>query len=255
MAPVAFAVAAHPDDIEFLMSGTMMLLKAAGYELHYMNIANGSCGTTQYDTETIVKLRADEAKQASEFIGAIHHESLANDLEIFYEKGLLLRLGSIIRDVAPEILLVHSPADYMEDHTNSCRLAVTATFGRGMQNFPVDPACDPITSDVTIYHAQPHGNRDGLGNLIRPDIFVDVASMIYHKTEMLELHRSQKDWLDTSQGINSYIDTMKELLHEVGQMSGRFEYAEGWRKHNHLGFCHEDANPLADAISEFIFQG
>ena len=33
--PSVMAIAAHPDDIEFLMSGTMMLLAEAGYELHY----------------------------------------------------------------------------------------------------------------------------------------------------------------------------------------------------------------------------
>ena len=41
----AFAVAAHPDDIEFVMAGTLMQLADAGYELHYMNIANGCCGS------------------------------------------------------------------------------------------------------------------------------------------------------------------------------------------------------------------
>lgn len=251
MKPIAFAVAAHPDDIEFFMSGTMMLLKDAGYELHYMNIANGSCGTTQYDAETIVNLRRDEAKAAADFIGAVFHESLVNDLEIFYEKKLLTRLASIMREVAPELLLVHSPADYMEDHTNACRLAVTAAFGRGMRNFPVDPPRDPIENEVTIYHAQPHGNRDDMGNLIRPGMFVDVTSKIYQKSEMLSLHRTQKDWLDTSQGLNSYVDTMKSLLREVGKMSEQFEFAEGWRKHNHLGLCSATADPLADAISDF----
>ena len=39
----AFAIAAHPDDIEFQMAGTLILLQRAGYEIHYMNIANGSC--------------------------------------------------------------------------------------------------------------------------------------------------------------------------------------------------------------------
>ena len=29
----ALAIAAHPDDIEFLMSGTLMLLRKAGYEM------------------------------------------------------------------------------------------------------------------------------------------------------------------------------------------------------------------------------
>ena len=41
----ALAVAAHPDDIEFYMAGTLLLLKKAGCEIHYMTVANGSCGS------------------------------------------------------------------------------------------------------------------------------------------------------------------------------------------------------------------
>ena len=48
MSDRVFAIAAHPDDIEFVMAGTMMLLDDAGYELHYMNIANGSCGSVKF---------------------------------------------------------------------------------------------------------------------------------------------------------------------------------------------------------------
>ena len=41
----AFALVAHPDDIEFMMAGTLVLLGQLGYELHYMNLANGSAGS------------------------------------------------------------------------------------------------------------------------------------------------------------------------------------------------------------------
>ena len=39
------------------MSGTLILLKEAGFAIHYMNLANGCCGTTEYDAETITKIR------------------------------------------------------------------------------------------------------------------------------------------------------------------------------------------------------
>ena len=41
----AFAIGAHPDDIEFYMAGTLLLLKQAGCEIHYMNLASGNCGS------------------------------------------------------------------------------------------------------------------------------------------------------------------------------------------------------------------
>jgi len=253
MAQRAFAIAAHPDDIEFVMAGTMMRLRDAGYELHYMNIANGCCGSTEHDPATAARIRRQEAMRAAESIGAVFHESLTNDLEVLYDLPTLRRLSSIVREVAPGILLTHSPVDYMEDHTNACRLAVTAAFSRGMPNFPVDPPV-PITSQpVTIYHAQPHGNQTPLGEAVVPGWFVDVTDLLEQKAAVLAFHVSQKRWLDESQGLDSYVQTMRDLTLEVGRMSGRFQYAEGWRRHLHLGFCEADADPLSEALGAYVY--
>lgn len=250
MSKRAFAVGAHPDDIEFLMAGTLILLKEAGYEIHYMNVANGSCGSVRHDAETIIKLRREEASSAAALMGATFHESLVNDMEVLYERETLSRLGSVMREVAPDILLLHSPSDYMEDHQNASRLAVTAAFCRGAPNFPVEPPRAAIDKDVTVYHAQPHGNRDGLRAPVTPEFFVDVSGVMDIKTAMLGEHRSQKEWLDKSQGMDSYLAAMEDMAREVGRLSGRYEFAEGWRRRSHLGFCSEDANPLVDALKE-----
>jgi LmbE family N-acetylglucosaminyl deacetylase len=89
---VAMAISAHPDDIEFCMAGTMLLLSAAGYELHYLTIANGGCGGTKHDAATVARTRAAEAKQSAKILGAIFHPSFCNDLEIVYEVSLLRHL-------------------------------------------------------------------------------------------------------------------------------------------------------------------
>ena len=253
MSKRAFAIGAHPDDIEFIMSGTLMLLKDAGYEIHYMNVGNGSGGTNRFDRKTIVAMRREEARRAAELIGAVFHESLVNDLEIFYERDTLFRLGSIMREVAPEILLTHSPNEYMEDHSNTCRLVVTAAFCRGMKNFPAAPAREMVEKEVTVYHALPYGLRDPLGKRIKPEIFVDISTVIDRKRHMLALHKSQKEWLDTSQGMDSYLTTMADMCREVGRLSKRYEYAEGWRRHLHQGFCAVDADPLSRTLVNKTF--
>jgi LmbE family N-acetylglucosaminyl deacetylase len=248
----AIAIAAHPDDIEFFMSGTLMRLRDAGYENHYINLANGCCGTTQYDAETIIKVRREEAMAAAESLGAVYHESLCDDLAIFYDPPTLAKLASIVREVAPEIVLTHSPSDYMEDHTNTCRLAVTAAFARGMRNFSVDPPRASVDQKVTVYHAQPYSHHDPLRRLVMPDFFVDVTDLIHHKTALLAKHQSQKLWLDESQGHDSYLDTLRELDEQAGRMSGRFRFAEGWRRHLHLGFCGPADDPLCDALKKHV---
>lgn len=244
-----FAVAAHPDDIEFVMAGTLIRLRDAGYEPHYMNVANGCCGSTEYDAATTARIRRDEAMAACRSIGAVFHDSLVNDLEIFYDRPTLVRLAAIMRQVAPEIVLTHAPLDYMEDHTNTCRLAATAAFARCMPNFPTEPPIPATSQPVTLYHAQPHGNQTPLGEPVVPSLFVNVTDVMPQKTAMLACHASQKRWLDESQGLDSYLHAMQELSAEVGHMSGRFQYAEGWRKHLHLGFCQPQDDPLAAALA------
>jgi N-acetylglucosamine malate deacetylase 1 len=248
----AIAIAAHPDDIEFLMSGTLMLLRKAGYEIHYWNLANGCCGSSKYDAQTIARIRREEAYAAARAIRATFHESICNDLEVFYDQPMLARVAAVIREVAPEIVLTHSPVDYMEDHTNTCRLAVTAAFARGMPNFPTDPPRPAVNGPVTVYHAQPYSHRDPLGKLIEPDIVVDTTDLIELKKKMLAKHASQKEWLDESQGVNSYLDNMAALDAEVGRMSSIFKFAEGWRRHLHLGFCGPEDDPLRAALQERV---
>ena len=47
----AIAIASHPDDIEFVMAGTLLLLKEAGYQVHYLNIASGNCGSLDMSSQ------------------------------------------------------------------------------------------------------------------------------------------------------------------------------------------------------------
>ncbi|MCS7061666.1 MAG: PIG-L family deacetylase [Anaerolineae bacterium] len=247
-ARVAMAIAAHPDDIEFTMAGTLLLLKHASYDIHMWNLANGHCGTAVHDRAEIIRLRTAEAEASARLAGAVIHPPIADDLAIFYEAGLLAQVAAVIREVQPSILLIPSPQDYMEDHTNTCRLAVAAAFARGMRNFETRPPRPPWNGNTVLYHAMPHGLRDGLRRLVQPELYVDISSVLPLKREMLSQHRTQKDWLDLSQGMGSYVAAMEEMSRTVGRMSGRFEHAEGWRRHSNLGFAAPDANPLAQAL-------
>lgn len=248
---VAFAIAAHPDDIEFMMAGTMLLLAEAGYELHYMNLATGNCGSTVYSSEETERVRRGEAEAAAARLGATFHPPLAPDLEILYELPTLRRLAAVVREVEPDVMLLQSPQDYMEDHMNSSRLGVSAGFTRGMPNFATEPPTPPTTKPVCLYHALPWGLRDQLCLPVVPEFVVDIATTLDRKTEVLACHRSQRDWLDESQALDSYLVTMREMAAQVGAPYG-VAAAEGWRRHNPLGFCEEGFDPLRSALAARI---
>ncbi len=244
----AIAIGAHPDDIEFYMAGTLLLLKRAGYKTHYLSVASGNCGSIEYNAAMTRSIRNTEARVAAKILGAQFHPSLTDDLEILYSVELLRALAAIVREVQPAIVLTHSPQDYMEDHMNTSRLAVTAAFARGMGNFKTVPARPPAEHQVTVYHAMPHGLRDELRRRIIPGAFVNTTSVHKTKREALAAHKSQQHWLGVSQGMNCYLLAMEDMSLEVGRMSRRCKHAEGWRRHLHLGFCGPKADPLSAAL-------
>ncbi|MFH1942370.1 MAG: PIG-L family deacetylase [bacterium] len=248
------AVAAHPDDIEFMMAGTLILLKEKGCSIHYFTLTNGCCGSAELSKKEIVRIREEEARAAARFLGATFHPSLVDDFQIFYSDGLIRKVAAVVRECRPEILLVPSLVDYMEDHSIAARIAVTAAFVRGMPNYETDPSVPPISNGVVVYHALPHGLKDPIRRSVLPELFVDIASVIDRKVEMLRLHASQKEWLDRSQGMDSYVETMREMSRTVGEMSERFRFAEGWRRHSHLGFADEDADPLSGLLEATVFR-
>jgi len=245
---VAIAIGAHPDDIEFGMAGTLLMLRRAGWEAHYLNVANGSCGSRQHQAAKLIRMRRAEARAAARALGAHWHPSLVNDLEVLYELKTLRRLAAVLRDVKPAIVLTQSPEDYMEDHMNTCRLAVTAAFSLGMANFRTSPARPPVAHDLALYHALPHGLCDGLRRRVVPSAFVNTTPVHATKLAALAEHKSQQDWLDASQGMNSYLKTADAMSRAVGRLSRRFTHAEGWRRHSHLGFSAMGTDPLMDVL-------
>lgn len=250
--PTVLAVAAHPDDIEFMMGGTMLLLAEAGCELHYMTLSSGSLGSTVHGPSRTRVVRRAEAREGARRLGATWHESLADDLAIFYDDRTLRRLAAVVREVRPGILLTHSPVDYMEDHTNTCRLAVTAAFSRGMPNYRTIPRREPCQGGVTIYHAMPHMLRDPLGWRVIPESFVDIGPVLEAKRHAAAAHRSQKEWLDVSQGMDSYLAAVESMSRAVARLSRGLRHAEGWRRHLSVGFCDEDADPMRDLLGRRV---
>ena len=252
--PRVLAFGAHPDDVEFMMAGTLILLAQAGYEPHIMTVANGSCGTMRHEEKEIIQLRRQEAENAARLINAQYHPGLVNDLEVYYESWLIKKVAAKIREIRQEIILAPSPNDYMEDHQNTARIVSSAAFYRAMRNYRTDPSVQPMNGDVFVFHALPYGLRDGMRRGIWAESYVDISDAIELKERMLACHKTQKEWLDESQGLNAYLEAMRMMSQEVAGMSGqKWRYAEGWRRHNHLGLSGKDNDRLAEVLGNKVW--
>jgi LmbE family N-acetylglucosaminyl deacetylase len=248
--PSALAIFAHPDDIEFVAAGTLLQLKQRGWDIHYMNLCNGCCGSVQMGPEETARKRLAEAQEAARILGATFHAPICNDLELTYDVGLLRKVSAVVREARASIVLTHAPSDYMEDHMFASRLAVTAAFNHCIPNFQSDPPREAYLHDVTVYHAMPHGLRDPLRKRIHAGAYVNTTPVHELKRQALAAHESQKHWLDVSQGMDSYLISMDEASREVGRLSGQFEQAEGWRRHLHYGFSGKEMDPLKEELGD-----
>ena len=52
--------------------------------------------------------------------------------------------------------------------------------------------------------------------------------------------------------MDSYLITMKEMIARIGELSGKYNYAEGWIKHLHQGLCAVDDDPLTDVLADYV---
>lgn len=244
----AIAIAAHPDDIEFKMCGTLLLLRRAGWDIHCFNLATGNGGSTLYDSARTTEIRAEEARDAARLIGATWHPPITDDMDIIYGSGLLRKVAAVIREVRPTIVLTHPLQDYMEDHMETARLAVSAAFTHTIANYVTDPPLPSYPDDIAVYHCMPHGACDPIRRPVIPSAWVDTTSVHRQSMKALACHRSQREWLDATQGMDDYLQSMEDHARHMGRLSGAFDLAEGWWRHQHDGFSRQDTDPLADAL-------
>jgi len=251
--PVVLAVFSHPDDVEFTCAGTLALLRDAGCETHYLNLANGCCGSMDRGRDETAYLRWGETRHAAETLGAVPHPPLFNDLEVFYSPENLERVAAVFREIRPDIVLTHALEDYMEDHMETARLAVSALFVAGMPNYHTRPERPPFSGDRALYHALPHGlRRPADGTRVYPGFYVGIDAAMPRKRRALACHRSQKEWLDQTQGMDAYLETQAELARTLGSESGAGIHAEGFTQHLPLGFAPESYRPLQTILADNI---
>ena len=234
------------------MAGTLLLLKEAGWEIHYCNLSSGNMGSTVMTAAQTAKTRAQEARAAAKVLGAKWHAPFCDDMAIFYTEENLRRLCAVVRAARPTVVLTHALQDYMEDHMVTARLTVSATFARGIPNYRSRPARKPTLEPCVIYHAMPHGQCTPLREPVHPECFIDTSGVHATKRAALACHASQKEWLDVTQGMDSYLATGDAFSRALGKQSGRFTHAEGWRRHLHYGFGAEEDDPLREVLGKKV---
>jgi LmbE family N-acetylglucosaminyl deacetylase len=245
---VILSVLAHPDDAEFLCAGTLIrLVREHGWRAHIASMTPGDCGSAKLPAEAISSIRRQEGTSAARVIDATYHCLEERDLLVFYQERSLERVTRLLREVKPQIVLTHSPADYMLDHEMASSLTRAAAFAAPVPNFMADRAHEPPLDSIPhLYYCDPVEGKDLLGNQISPEFCIDISSVIDVKCAMLAEHKSQREWLLKHHQMDHYIESMKQSSLRQGQRIG-VAYAEGFRQH--LGHSYPQENLLAKLLS------
>ena len=229
---VVLAVGAHPDDVEFLMAGTLSLLHKRGWDVCIATICTGDMGSMELRKEEISSKRFQEAKSSARILRAPYVCLGESDLHIVFDNPTRSKAIELVRKIDPAIVITHSPEDYMFDHQLTADLMWDACFSASIPNYATDQAnpAKPTKRTPYLYYSDAVGGLDRFGRRVRPDFYVDIGSTMKIKEKMLTRHESQRRWLREQHGIDQYILQMKKWSKERGSEIGR-KYAEAFRQH------------------------
>lgn len=241
-APVVLAFMAHPDDAEILCAGTLARLhQEAGYRVAIATATSGDAGSKTLRPDEISRIRHGEAVRSARILDGEYHCAGCVDLFVCYDRPTLQRFVEIVRRVGPQIVITHSPQDYMVDHEMTSKLVRTACFGAPAPNVLTEtpgPA-EALSHIPHLYYADPLEGIDIFGKPVEPDLVVDISRTIEVKTQMLSTHASQREWLRAQHGIDEYILSMKKWCEHRGRQLG-VAFGEGFRQHKGHAYPHDD---------------
>ena len=206
--PIVLALLAHPDDAEFLCAGTLIRLAAAGWEVHIATFTPGDCGTMTEDRWAISARRTAEARAAAAVIGATYHCLDERDGLVVYDQPTLRKSYDLFRRIAPRLVFIHTPLDYMMDHVMASHVGRAASFIYGAPNISALPLLDG-SCVPHLYYCDALEGIDPLGQPVRPSTWVEIGGQLEKKAEMLACHASQREWLRAHHGTDEYIDAMR----------------------------------------------
>jgi N-acetylglucosamine malate deacetylase 1 len=145
-------IAAHPDDAEISVGGTILRLVAAGKKVGVLDLTRGEMGTrgTQADRER-------EAREATRLLGVVVRENLGlPDGRVEASIEAREALAARLRVLKPHLVLAHHDQDLHPDHRAAGRLAQDAWYLSGLQRLAQEAGDAPAGRPGRLLHFAGH---------------------------------------------------------------------------------------------------
>ena len=216
------AVSAHPDDVELLCAGTLLRFANAGDETTICHVTTGNKGSYDIPPDELANIRIKEARAAAALAGAKHSTLGYGDGEVnagnVEQRDAVVRL---LREVRPDLIITHYPADYQVDHNEVACLVFDASFYASVPSYL--PGKLEATAVTPIHYMEPIGGYE-----FDPTEWVDITDVMDRKIEMLRQHSSQLTWLSDHDGDDP-VERMITTSRFRGLQAG-VQYAEAFRQ-------------------------
>jgi bacillithiol biosynthesis deacetylase BshB1 len=173
-------IAAHPDDAELGMGGTIRALKAEGAAVGILDLTNGE--PTPHGTPEI---RARETEAASTILGVDWRGNLGlPNRSVVADLAARELLAGSLRQLRPRILFAHYWEDAHPDHVAASALVDAARFWAKLtkNNMPGEPHFPERIIYFLSVHLRLH---------IKPSFVVDVTAHHDAKMQALACYHSQ----------------------------------------------------------------
>lgn len=213
-------IGAHPDDLELLCGGTLARYVEEGHHVTMCHIARGDRGATTGERAEVAATRRGEGAAAAASIGASYRGLDVPDGEVnASDEAQKALVTEAIRRVRPDVIITHSPGDYMEDHNQASELAFSCSFLATL------PLYETESEHLDVVPALLYMDTlAGLG--FQPTEFVDITQQLDKKLDMMRLHTSQITWLEHHDDMNVLGQIMTVAAFRGFQSGVR--YAEGF---------------------------
>jgi bacillithiol biosynthesis deacetylase BshB1 len=173
------AIAAHPDDVELSVGGTLIKLARMGYKTGALDLTRGESGT-----RGTPEIRAREADRAAELLGLSVRENLdLGDARIWVNEETRVKLVRALRRLRPRVVFTQFWEDPHPDHAHSSRLVREACHISGLAKYDRDAGLERWRPNGIAYFLFPR--------TITPSFIVDISESSEQKWEAIRAHASQ----------------------------------------------------------------
>jgi len=173
------AIAAHPDDVELSVGGTLIKLARMGYKTGALDLTRGEAGT-----RGTPEIRAAEAGRAAQLLGLSVRENLdLGDARIWANEESRVKLVRVLRRLRPRVIFTQFWEDPHPDHAHTSQLVREACHISGLAKYDLESGQERWRPNVLAYFLFPR--------TIAPSFIVDIGETSERKWEAIRAHASQ----------------------------------------------------------------